>query len=231
MLTVTSWLWGEKYHLDYVRRLSAGLKRHLRQAHRIVLVTDRALTPEAIGFDEVWPIVDSPLTEVRGCLARLRMFDPKWQATHGIPRGHRLVCVDLDVVVTASLDSLLDRPEPFVILQGANAANPCPYNGSLWLLRGGEHSDVWHDFTFDAAKKVAHHDFPDDQGWMWHKIPNAAKWQAGPDSGVYAFQKPGWPKGKGVVHLPAGARLVAFPGWRDPEQFVHLPWIKEHWTI
>jgi hypothetical protein len=52
----------------------------------------------------------------------------------------------------------------------------------------------------------------------------------GPADGVYAFQKPGW-KTPGDGLLPPNARIVAFPGWRDPVKFVHLPWIQQHWRL
>jgi len=48
----------------------------------------------------------------------------------------------------------------------------------------------------------------------------------GPADGVYGFHKPGWPKGEA---LPKNARIVAFPGWRDPVGFRHLDWVKQHW--
>jgi len=44
--------------------------------------------------------------------------------------------------------------------------------------------------------------------------------------GVYAFKKRNWPKGDA---LPSNARVVAFPGFRDPSQFGHLDWVAQHW--
>lgn len=167
---------------------------------------------------------DEYLTKLPGCFCRLRMFDPEWQDRNGI--SGRLVCVDLDVVVTGELDEVFDRPEKFVILQGANAANPCPFNGSVMMLRTGSRPDVWKDFSLKRAEEVPYYEFPDDQAWLAHKVPDAGGWKAGPESGIYAFQKPGWPKGES---LPAGAKLVAFPGWRDPSRFAHLDWVKRHW--
>jgi hypothetical protein len=78
----------------------------------------------------------------------------------------------------------------------------------------------------DAITKLKRYEFPDDQGWFWAKIPHAATWKVGSSSGIYAFRKPGWPIGD---RLPDGAKIVAFPGHRDPAQFTHLPWLKEHW--
>jgi uncharacterized protein YbdZ (MbtH family) len=130
-------------------------------------------------------------------------------------------------VVTGLLDPLFDRPEPFLIWQGANQSNPNPYNGSVMMLRKGAHPEVWRDLTPAAVEAIERHEFPDDQGWLWHKLPGAAGWPVGEDSGIWAFGKRGWPADN---RLPAAARIVAFPGKRDPAQITHLDWVKEHWT-
>ena len=66
--------------------------------------------------------------------------------------------------------------------------------------------------------------FLDDQAWLEAKLPDAGA--VGPEQGVYGFQKPGWPRGNA---LPRNASIAAFPGWRDPQGFTHLDWVKEHW--
>ncbi|AZV21470.1 hypothetical protein [Mesorhizobium sp. M7A.F.Ce.TU.012.03.2.1] len=209
-LTICTWVWGTKYGSDHIAKLFAGVRRNLAQDY-VPMVT----TPVA---------ADLHLTEMKGCFARLRMFDPAWQEANGLKRGDRIVCMDLDLVVTGPLDELFDRPEPFVILQGVNAVNPCPFNGSLWMLEAGYRPDVWQEFSPALAAKVPYHEFPDDQAWLADMIPDAAGWTA--DDGVYAFQKRGWPKGEA---LPKDARVVAFPGWRDPSQYTRLDWVAEHW--
>lgn len=211
MLHIVTFHWGDKYGPEYVERLAAGVARHVHQPHKFEI-----LAPHPS---------DEHLTKIPGCFARLRLFDPFWQFIQGLDGSDdRIVCMDLDTVITGPLDPLF-RPEPFLILQGANSANPCPYNGSLWALKPGYRPDVWADFSIEAAQRIPAHSFPDDQGWMAHKLPGAAGWKAG-EGGVYAMGKPGWPKG---TDLPADARIVVFPGWRDPAKFAHLPWVKEHW--
>lgn len=211
-LIISTWRWGSKYGPEYVDRLKAGVARNMVQPYEF-----RVFTPEP---------EDAYLTEVKGCFARLRMFDTAWQKGQGIAPGDRIVCMDLDLVVTGPLDALFDRSESFVILQGANSANPCPYNGSLQMLRAGTHGNVWADFSLEAAAKTPVWEFPDDQGYLSVAIPKAGAWKAGAESGVYAYQKTSWPRGEA---LPRGAKIVAFPGWRDPAGFSHLPWVSEHW--
>lgn len=209
LLTVCTWKWGDKYSDEYVTKLAAGVRRHLRQPHHFIVVSPAPRDKDLVG---------------RGCCCRLRMFDPKWQAAHGI--DDRLVCLDLDLIITGELDVLFNRPESFMVLGGANAVNPNPFNCSVMMLRAGYHEDVWTDFSLEAVHKVPWFVFPDDQSWIWHKMPRAITWQCGPRSGIWSFQKRGWPKDN---KLPEGARIVAFPGSRDPKQFEHLDWVKEHW--
>lgn len=211
-LTICTWLWGEKYGPHYVERLAASVARNLKQPHRFMVCNP---LPE-----------DRYLTEMKGCFARLRMFDPSWQAANGIDPGDRIVCMDLDLIVTGSLDGLFVRPDPFTILQNVNTSNPCEFNGSLWALDAGYRPDIWNEFSLDLASKIAFHSFPDDQGWLWDMIPEAAAF--GADDGVYAFQKKHWPKGEA---LPANACIVAFPGHRDPAKYTHLQWVKDNWKV
>lgn len=228
MLTVATFLWGTKYSLDYVKRLVGSVKRNLKEKHQFLLCTEDLYRKGLDKLDvRVVPIIrDEPLLKIKGCFARLRMFDPEWQRDRDCSPGDRIVCMDLDSVITGPLDDLFCRPTQFSILQGANSANPCPYNGSIWMLRAGYRPDVWSDFSLEAAGKVPYYAFPDDQAWFAHKLPGAPGWEVGPRSGIYAFKKPAWPKGN---DLPKDARMVVFPGWRDPSNFTGLAWIKENW--
>jgi hypothetical protein len=243
MLAMITYLWGDKYGPDDVRKLARGVARHLQQPYTFVVVTDQ---PQAFEEDEGIQAVsisdrDRHLTQMKGCFVRLELFDAGFQLLPEFNNCERFACIDLDSVVTGPLDPLFNRPERFVILQGANASNPCPYNGSLWMVRRFAYQDVYADFTIEKAQKIKFYEFPDDQGWMHHKIPHAAGWHVGSRSGVYAFMKPGWPTvkvedigdgraGKQTDELPGDARLVVFPGWRSPKAFDHLPWVKENWA-
>ncbi|TGT76726.1 MULTISPECIES: hypothetical protein [unclassified Mesorhizobium] len=209
-LRIVTFRWGDKYGPEYVNKLWAGVERNLTTEHT---------------FNVLHPLPeDEYLTKEKGCFARLRLFDPKYQAQVGFKPGDRIVCMDLDLIVTGPLDELFDRAEPFTILQGVNSANPCPFNGSLWILEAGYRPDVWGEFSLELAAKVPYHEFPDDQAWLADMLPDAGSF--GPEDGVYAFQKKGWPKGES---LPRNAKLVCFPGWRDPSQYTRLDWVQQHW--
>jgi hypothetical protein len=124
VITCVTYAWGKKYNAVYIDRLAAGIKRHLKQPHRFVVITDD-FARCSLGLS-CWaiPREDRYLTEVRGCFARLRLFDPEFLSQHMVEADERVVCLDLDMIITGPLDPLFDRPEPFVILQGVNASNP-----------------------------------------------------------------------------------------------------------
>jgi len=232
-LIVTTWWWRNKYSLDYLLRLRAGVLRHLKQDHRFLCMTERERFISLPENVERHAIKDPCLTERKGCFARLRLFDPGWQKNRGIRPGDRVVNLDLDLIVTGALDQVLDRDEDLIVLQGVNAVNPCPYNCSVFMFRAGTHAHLWQDFaamgwadgTLRSAMPV--HEFPDDQGWLWQKAPHAAAFT--PQHGVYAFQKPGWPGGTNGENIPVDARIIAFPGGRDPAHYTRLGWVRQHW--
>lgn len=241
MLTVLTWWWGNKFDIADVNKLAAGVARNLKQPYRFACIHDKGFPDFSEAVHCSWPILDPELTKIKGCYARLRMFDPAWQRMYpcntdiyGNEIADRIVCIDLDTVITGALDPLFDRPEPFVILQRGNAANPCLNNGALMMLRPGAHPEVWSDFSVEAASKVPFFEFSDDQGWLWAKLPHSAGWNCGPESGAYVCLKPGWPGWSPDLcsmktDLPKGARLVTFSGWRSPEKFKHLEWVAKNW--
>src|SRR5678815_3581959 len=94
------------------------------------------------------------------------------------------------------------------------------------MTTAGFRSDIWTDFSLEAASRIRYASFPDDQAWMEHKLAPAAGAYLPTRDGVYAFGKAGWPQG---FALPSNAKIVAFPGSRDPRQFTHLLWVQEHW--
>jgi hypothetical protein len=228
MLTFITWLWGdEKFTVDHVRKLRAGIARHVEQEHRFICFADRTL--EIIGV-ETKRIPDPRLCLIPGCFARLRVFDPWFQAMLWPETSptDRVVSLDLDTIITGPLDDLFPVGKSFMILQGGNVANPNPYCGAVMQVARGAHCSIWSDFSVEAAENIEKWDFADDQGWIWHKLGNNAPgWKTGASSGIYVFQKPGWPRDP--LALPYGAKIVTFGGWRKPEAFKYLPWIQHYW--
>lgn len=231
MLIFTTYLWGDKYGATDVMKLRNSIRRNTKEDHQFVLITDRMIEMHGVRVLQI-PSEDIALTRMPGCFARLRLFDLEWQRRNLFPNpvqpGDRIVNIDLDTVIVGNVDSCFHDNADFKILQGANAANPCPYVGAIFQLRPGSCTRVWGEFKFNPnLPEMPVYEFPDDQGWLSIKAPGAVEWQAGKASGIYAFQKPGWPAGTTV--LPDGAKIVTFIGWRKPGAFTGLPWVMGNW--
>jgi hypothetical protein len=209
-LHIGTWVWGTKYGPQYIDRLRNSVARNMSEPYQF----------------HIWEADkrDNELTMVPGCFARLRAFDPEWQTSKGILPNDTLVVLDLDLIVTGSLRGIFDSGYGFRILQGVNSVNPCPFNGSVWALKAGYRPDVFSEFTLEKAKGIPWYAFPDDQAWFHYMMPNAASF--GTKDGIYAFKKVGWPAGD---NLPRDAKIVCFPGFRDPSQFKHLKWVQDNW--
>lgn len=92
MLTVWCLCWGDKYPDYYITRLQKSVRENLSIPHRFICITDRRIS----GVATMPPPVDWP-----GWWGKLSLFKP------GIATVTNL-WLDLDVVVTGSLDDLVN---------------------------------------------------------------------------------------------------------------------------
>src|SRR5690554_1588998 len=141
MLTVVCFRWkNEKrghvlpsqkissYAPDWVYKLRSGVARHYSKPHRFVCITDE---PEVLPGIETIPLWNDH-AELGGCYRRLKLFDPAMSEI----LGDRFVAIDLDCVITGSLDPLFDRDDDFVI-NAYNGQIDQRYNGGLILMDAG----------------------------------------------------------------------------------------------
>lgn len=233
--TFVTWKWvppgryRSHFGPETVNTLRAMVARHYPKPHRFVCVTDDAegLDPRVDVIPAWNDYADLPPPcggRNPSCYRRLRMFHP----AIGDVFGPRFLSMDLDVVVTADLTPIVERPEDFVIWGDTNPRTF--YNGSLVLMTAGARPHVWT--TFDpiasplAAKAAGH--FGSDQGWISHCLGKGeATWTK--DDGVYSFQNHLKPQ---AGLLPENARIVVFHGHQDPwarEVQRTYPWVRQHW--
>jgi hypothetical protein len=236
------------YTADHVNRMRSMLSRNLTLPHEVVCVTDM---PE--GIDSAVRIVPmwNDFVGHKRCYRRLKVFHPDMKKI----LGPRIVSIDLDTVITGSIDHLFDRPEPFVIWGDrtpADIAAGTPYCGSLFMLDAGYRPDVFTSFDpVEAATLRTRFGYiGSDQAWMSHKIKGAPVWTKA--DGIYSFRLDirmsfGGQGGPGILYarqprgpmrkrrdgsLPERARIVFFHGAEDPSQthlHVHHKWIEAHW--
>lgn len=204
--------------------------RHYAPAHEFVCVTD-----DAAGIDgdiRIVPLwheharIANPWGGNRpSCYRRLKLFSI--EAADLI--GPRFVALDLDVVLTADMRPLWDRPEDFVIW--GDTAKGTPYNGSMFLLQAGTRRKVWEQFdprVSPMRTRQARY-IGSDQAWLGLCLGKGeCKWTAA--DGVYSFRNE--IQNKRPARLPGNARIVIFHGafdpWMPAVQRAH-PWIASHY--
>lgn len=233
-VSVVTWKWGTQFGPEYVNRLSSMLKRHLHMPFRFHVITDNP-----IGIDE--DICQHPIFHKhenmkagnRSCFRRLQIFSRDMLE----PFGSRILQLDLDMVITADVTSLFDRPDPLVLVEQNRHQRRVTYNPSMLLMDTGILHDMWERFdrlpneTWQTAKS---------HGWNCsdmsvindyldqHQAIPRATWRL--DEGVISYWREVKRDGKG--DLPAGARVVLFYGHQNPSDApiqAKSPWILEHW--
>lgn len=174
MLSVVCFKWGDRYRAAHVNRLAAMVDRHLSVPHEVVCVTD-----DAHGLD---PAIRSAPVEAH--LIGLGLAYPKI-AVWGRAYGRRMLVLDLDITITRSIDHLVTRPEPIVLLKEFDftprspAKRPAYYNTSVMLIDHDAAPGLWSDFTVPGSVGDirASGMIGDDQTW--------ASIRLGPDKPVF----------------------------------------------
>jgi hypothetical protein len=230
MLTVVTSLWGDKYTGEHVNRLKNQLDRHLKMPFEfIALVESREGIRCDIRCMQIWPEISKQLHPKRpNCYRRLRLFSSEMVDLFG--PGY-LLNLDLDILIT---DEITDLIEPLAaggsditFKAYRDRATNTPYNGGMWLLKTGAHSEVWDSFDKHRSPRITQEEgrVGSDQAWIAHALgPDFPTWDE--RHGVYAF-------GRDILRgnggeLPEDAKMVMMFGPYDPAK-KQLRWVKEHW--
>lgn len=203
------------------------VKRNLTIPHKFICVTD----------DDIEGIDTVPLDwtkHVPGTVyMRLMQHNPDWCRAN---LGERVMSLDIDMVVTGLLDEIASRTEDIVLWRNPNFPQPgrAFYQSSIQLFSAGARPELWEDF--DPKTLLTTEGLPinwrfggREQAWISERL----NWQEAyfdHRDGIYGAGRLG---GKGIyTELPENARLVSFPGAREPSQpevQEKHPWIKEHY--
>lgn len=234
MLTVVLWRWGKKYGRDHVARMQSMLARHLHQPHRIVCLTDQPKDlPAGVEPAKLPPLMS---LDIKG-LRRMWLY-----STEAKRLGDRLFQLDLDVILTDTIDPLVDRPEPFVIWKSdSNWKDKWAYNATVMLITPGAQEPLWQRWKANPKGifKAAEEDgwgprTNSDQAIACYllKDQDVPVWTQA--DGIYAYRVFAGKHGDRGQVLPSDARLVSFHGPRDPSQKelqAKSPWIMQHWRV
>jgi hypothetical protein len=199
---------GPKYLAEYVNRLFRAVRRN-GYAGAFYCLTDDAsgLEPEIIAV----PV--SPICE--GWWHKIYLFS--WD--HGI--AARLLYMDIDMVITGSLDDVLAYDGDFAT--GSQFNRPGQINSTLMSIPPGFGRPIWT--TFVRRRSMVMRSFDGDSRFV--KSINGTKTSRWQD--MFPGQLVSYKKHVRGGPLPEGARFVSFHGKPGPEdvddEFVKRCWI------
>lgn len=189
-IRIMTWYWRQSggrtnYEPWHVRVWAEMVRRHLSMPHSLAVVTDipgdygdvEVIAPPR-DFEDVRIPTWGP--QMPQCLRRLAMFRPDAADIFG---AERFVSMDLDCVISASLDPLFDRSEDAVFYRGTSDNRP--FNGSMTMLTAGCRSQVYSEFCPGKAVVAGRQYLGSDQAWVSYILgPGEATW--GASDGVHA---------------------------------------------
>lgn len=257
-LKVVCWLWREElvtrqrttYGVEHVRAWRNMVERNLSLPHELICLTDQPeQVPEGVRAVPLW----DQYKDLGGCFVRLPAFHPRIAEIIG---GQRFVSMDLDCVVTGSLDPLFDRPEPLVAFRCGQARRIRRVQGSIFMMDAGAAREIYDDFRSEdlewfrkplkngkVVEQWIHRDAKNagwtlgtDQSWLSYKIlTQGVKCKVGfwqdVESGIcnWGSMMQSCPERSDP---PDSARLLFFSGPTDPANSKlqqKAPWIQEYY--
>lgn len=187
--------WRPVYKPYHVTALARMLRHYVKIPHRIALLTEYDLDADELEVDVVTSLPPEPSNLVTrhgiNCFRRLRYFDPEWSGRFGTDW---VMSIDLDTLILDDMTSTLEwamNDFGFTIIRGrlANEHGQRPYNGSLYLIRVGEHRHVWDEFDWTNGPRECA-----DAGWrgsdqVWLSLHLQGAPTLGTEHGVYFYQQ------------------------------------------
>jgi len=240
-LTVVCFYWHDdkakcrriyEYKPKHVFILKQMVEKHLTAPYDFVCVTD---TPEEFN-GEINTVLLDKTTFVPGTRYMKLML---WRHDIGNIIGERMLYLDLDCVITGSLDPIVDRQADVVLWRNPNFQGPSKrrarYNTSIMLITAGARPQLYEDFDPQKHPKRLRKIWGGtDQAWISHKLSWEDEDYWTDADGVYGAGRLARNKrrDKGVgTKLPDDARIVFFPGSRIPHMRKikeEHPWIKKY---
>lgn len=229
--------WGTKYPADYVNRLYSMVARNLNRPFRFV-----CLTEDAQGFS---PEIESfPLPQLKVTLDgpergwnKLGVFAENLYNLKG-----KVLCLDLDLIITGGLDDLFDYPGEVLIIKDWIKKDGTG-NSSVYRFEVGAHPEVLAEFeaSFEHVKQYHRN----EQEYLSAKLMAKNALAYWPDHWCRSFKRHCIKAWSLLVaretEIPDDARVIVFHGKPDPHnaivgqsgkwyrRFKPAVWITEHW--
>ena len=230
--------WGDKYGPEYVNRLYAMVRRHLRGDFKFVCLTDSdaGIRPEVVCL----PIPDLALPDglpERGW-KKLTTFEAD---LHGL-RGTALF-LDIDIVIVDDITPFFEMPGEFLIIHDWKRPWRVTGNSSVYRFQLGAHADVLAKFRAESAAMRAL--YRNEQAYLSGVLHEQGKLQYWPADWCASFKYHSIARFPlnyfRAPSIPKDARIIVFHGVMNPPDALagrsngnwrHAkasPWISDHW--
>lgn len=233
--------WGTKYGPEYVNRLYAMVRRHLRGEFRFVCLTDRSegVRPE-VECLPIPPLALPPGSPERGW-TKLTTFSDDLVQKYGLT-GTALF-LDLDVVIVDDITPFFEVPGEFLIIHDWKRPWRITGNSSVYRFTLGAHPDILTKFRrdFDSIRRQVRN----EQAYLSNEMQakGLLKYWDGAWCASYKYHCiPRWPLNYWLAPaIPKGARILIFHGVVNPPDALAgrsngnwrhakpAPWIAQHW--
>lgn len=214
---------------DYVNKQYAGLCRNVSIPFEYICITDdpSGLHPD-IKTVPIWEELKGSNRNWR----KLKLFSRDMKDLI----GPRFAYLDMDLVITDSIDHLLSRQETFT---GVSLRKKAPggdrgdlFHTGFFVMDSGIFHPVWEEFPgVPAARARVKPLAGSDQAWfnrcIWENIITPEGTGLSSEDGVYLYRDIKRKKRK-----PDNACLIMFAGKFDPRAKRvrrEAPWVMEHW--
>ncbi len=241
--TVVCMKWGTVYGSDYANTLFNMVRRHTARPLRFVCFTDDATGLDPAIETKPLPPIDLPPSHINKAWRKIALT----QARVGDLSGH-LLFLDLDVVVTGSIDAFFDfAPEAtYCVIENWTQKGSGIGNTSVFRLTVGAHTEVYETLMADPAGTVAApSQQPDVQ--VAHDLVEDLLARAWCVSFKHSLMPPFPLNYLMTARLSRGAKVVCFTGYPNPDHARDgvwpertwykrirkhvrpVPWIAQHW--
>lgn len=215
--------WGDKYGADYVNRLYGMVARHVTPPFRFYCLTDdpAGVRPEVTCLPLPDLGCEMPRTR-QGVWGKARL----WRSDIGIEGT--VLFIDLDVVITGSLDDMFSHGAPDDVILARNPNTPFERLGqtSIYRFPVGKLAPLHRIFCADPQGVAERYVF--EQRFVTRNAPGGVsfwpspwvrhfRWHCVPTFPTNYFRDP---------VLPAGTRVVIFAGALNPPDAIAGRWSK-----
>jgi hypothetical protein len=200
---------GGIYDASWVGKLKNGVERNFSRRHKFICLTDMDVPCETIKLTHNWP----------GWWSKIELFKP------GVITEDTLY-LDLDTVVTGSLDELSRIDCDFAMLQNFN--NPeMVGSGVMWFSHVPH--QVYQKFVKQPEAYIKHYErnaegsYLGDQAFIWDTLGRNIDFITDKFLGIKSYKR------NCRKFLPDDSKIVCFHGEPRPTQ-VKTEWMERHWA-